>query len=156
MSKAQFWIRFAIWVSLAVVVPFVYIAVEFGLFTETTGKSLSGWGLVAIVFASIMMLVILGQTKNSMPKGSMFRQCIGGFMALIPLLAVILFIERMKSSMDAFERFLIVVLACEAVAVPINPLPKWAQEHNIELFSGTLTDAISKALKSSKEAEKKD
>ena len=148
MSKAEFWIRFAIWVTLAAVVPFVYMAVAYGLFSSGGGsaKSLSGWGVVAIIFVSIVLIYIINQTKNSLPAGNFMRQCISGFMALIPLFAAILIIHSVRNVLDEFERFLIVVLICEAIAVPVNPLPKWAMDNNIKLAEVTLFTAFSRAL----------
>ena len=148
MSKAEFWIRFGIWISLAAIAPFVYLAVAYGLFSASggSGKSLSGWGVVAVVFVSIVILYIVNQTKNSLPRGNFMRQCIGGFMGLIPLFAAILIIHSVKNVMDEFERFLIIVLVCEAIAVPVNPLPKWAAENNIKLAESTLFNAFSRAL----------
>jgi len=148
MSKTEFWIRFGIWITLAVIVPFVYIAVEYGLFSASggTSKSLSGWGVVAVIFMAIVILYIINQTKNSLPDGNFMKQCISGVMGLIPLFAAIIIIHSVKNVMEDFERFLIVVLICEAIAVPVNPLPKWAAENNIKLAEVTLFNAFSRAF----------
>lgn len=148
MSKKEFWIRFGIWVSLAAIAPFTYLAIAYGLFSNNggEGKSLSGWGVFAVVFVSIVLIYIINQTKNSLPNGSFMKQCIGGFMALIPLIAAILIIHSVRNVLADFERFLIIVFVCEAVAVPVNPLPKWAAENNIKLAETTLFNAFSRAL----------
>lgn len=143
MSKKQFWIRFSIWFALAVAVPFSYIAVEYGLFgTKEQHTTLSGWGVVALIFVAIMLISIFRQTMKGLPYGSMARQCITGYTALIPLFFAILLIHSIKNSMESFERFLIIVLVCEAIAVPINPLQRWAMENHIDLAKRSLTDVL--------------
>ena len=136
MSKKEFWIRFGIWFALAVVAPFAYIFHEYGLFRDSSPRRLSGWGIIAIIFVAIMMMAILRQARQGMPKGSMVRQCIDGYSLLVPIIVVILIIEVTKDKIEGFERFLIFMVACEAIAVPINPMPKWGAINNVEFLSG--------------------
>ena len=145
-QRKVFWARFAAWIALAAGVPFAYLAVAYGLFkTKDSGRTLSGWGVFAMIVVCATLLYIINQTRKGLPKGSMMRQCIGGYMALIPLFGLLLAVHAVKNTLEDFERFLIITLACEAVAIPINPLPKWAAEHNINLFETTITNAIRKA-----------
>lgn len=146
MSKKQFWIRFAAWAALAVGVPLVYIAVEYGIFTNKTGTSLSGWGIIALIFVIIMITLIVRQARAGLPRGSMARQCIDGYMVLIPLVGAVVLIHQAKSSMQSFERFLVVMVVCEAVAVPVNPMPRWGAENGIEESTNVIARAIGIAL----------
>ena len=131
MTAKEFWIRFAVWATLAVILPFVYIACAYGLF-ENKGTTLSGWGVVAVAFVTVMIVATVNQAKAGMPKGSMARQCIDGYMMLIPLIAAAVVVHAVRNSLAEFERFLFVMIACEAVTVPINPMPRWGAEHNLE------------------------
>lgn len=148
MSLAEFWTRFAIWVVLALAVPIGYLAFAYGLFTTSKGGDtcLTGWGTLAIAFACTMLLVIVNQTKKGLRWGSMARQCIDGLMALIPLLCAIMLLDSVKGNIESFERFLIVTLVCEAVAVPVNPLRKWAEQNNVERAEGFIVRTIRKAI----------
>ena len=148
MSVAEFWIRFAVWIILALAVPIGYLAFAYGLFTTSKGGDtcLTGWGTLAIVFSCVMLLVIVNQTKKGLRWGSMARQCIDGVMALLPLLCAIMLLDSVKGNIESFERFLIVTLVCEAVAVPVNPLRKWAEQNNVEHVEGFLVRTIRKAI----------
>lgn len=148
MSKTEFWTRLALWVVLALVVPIVYLAIAYGLFTCKSGSSvqLSGWGVLAIVFASVMLIVVVMQARATLPKGTFARQCIDGALSLIPLLCAILVIHAVRNNLDGFERFLIVTFVCEALAVPANPLPHWGLQNHIEMSEGFIVSAIKKGL----------
>lgn len=147
MTKAEFWIRFGVWLALAVVAPIVYLAVSYGLFTfHEESTSLSGWGVLALVFAVSMLLYIINQAKKGMPSGSMAKQCIDGYMALIPVFAFILLLQVIKTNVEGFQRFLIFMIICEAVAVPVNPIPKWAMQNHIDMAENFLVKTIKKAI----------
>lgn len=148
MSKTEFWTRLAAWAVLALVVPIVYLAIAYGLFTCKNGSStqLSGWGVLAIVFAAVMLIVIVMQARATLPKGTFVRQCVDGVLALIPLLCAILVIHAAKSNMDGFEKFLIVTFICEAIAVPANPLPHWGLQNHIDFSENFIVAAIKKGI----------
>lgn len=156
MSTAEFWIRFAIWVLLAVFAPVIYLAVAYGLFTESKGGDtcLTGWGTFAIMFTCIMLLVIVNQAKKGMRYGSMARQCIDGYMVLIPIFCLVLLLDAIKGNIESFERFLIVMIICEAIAVPVNPMRKWAEQNHIEMVEGFISRTIKKALSKDKDEKK--
>lgn len=148
MSQAQFWVRLALWVILCLIVPLVYLAVAYGIFSGSKGSglALSGWGTVGVVFSIIVLLYIVNQTRKALPRGSMMKQCISGVMALLPLVGAIILIENTKANIDKLERFLIIVTICEAIAVPVNPLPKWGAERNIAIGEGIIRRAVKSAL----------
>ena len=148
MSKTEFWTRLALWAILALVVPIAYLAIAYGLFTCKSGTStqLSGWGVLAVVFAAVMLIVVVMQARATLPRGTFARQCIDGALALIPLLCAILVIHAVKANMDGFEKFLIVTFICEALAVPANPLPHWGLQNHIELSENFIVSAIKKGL----------
>lgn len=145
MTKKEFWIRFGIWVTFAVVIPFVYLATAYGLF-ESKGTTLSGWGVFAIVFVTVMLLYIVKTARDGMPKGTLFRQCIDGYMLLIPIIVALVLVHNLKNTLESLERFLIVLVLCEAIAVPINPMQKWAYQNHVEQADGVLSKAFARTL----------
>lgn len=156
MTKKELAIRLAIWLVLAVITPLVYIGVAYGLFSAPSSDvHLSGWGIIALVFTAICLMYIIAQARKALPYGSFIRQCIDGIMGLIPLFVAILLLEVVKNNVANFQRFLIVVLACEAVAVPVNPMPKWAMQNHIDFAYTTLFECLSRAFLATKEKEKK-
>ena len=76
----------------------------------------------------------------------MFRQCIDGYSALIPLIILIIAIDAVKANIGKLETFLIFLAICEAVAIPVNPLRKWAEQHNIEIAENFLMKCIKRAI----------
>lgn len=153
MTTGEFWIRFSLWTLFAVVVPIGFIAWRFGLFkptdntVQTTSLKLSGWGIIGVIIIGIFILAIIRQAKKGLPYGSMLCQCIDGYSLLIPLLLAVLVIDGVKDNIDKFEQILIVTLVSEAVGIPINPMRRWAMEHNIERSSNILTKIIKEAIK---------
>lgn len=145
-----FWGRLVVWVLLAVVAPIVYVAVEYGLFKPQDGttKSLSGWGIIAIVVAFAMVVAALKTVVAGLPKGHIARQCVSGFIPIVVLVAVLFALKTLENYLDELEHLLVFLIIVEGAAVPINPLPKWAFDHNVEFFTGKATEAIKNALSS--------
>lgn len=146
MTKKEFWIRFGIWALLAIVVPVTYVGISYGLFDAKGEHSLSGWGIIAIIFVSIVLIYIVNQAKAGMPRGTMARQCLDGYCILIPVFFAILLIHVIRNSLADFERFLIITIICEAIAVPINPMPKWGAQNQTDHAENTLFSAFSRAI----------
>lgn len=143
MTKKEFFIRFFIWVALAAVAPLVYIGVKYNIFTfKEQVRSITGWGVIALIFTCIVLIYIINQARSALPKGNFIRQCIDGYTALLPILFAIIMIEMVKDSIGDFQKFLIFMIICEGVAVPINPMPKWGQQNHIDLAQTTLIGAM--------------
>lgn len=147
MSTKEFWIRFAAWVFFALIVPFCYIAIKYQLITpndsqETAQYKITGWGVVAVIFIAVIMITLMKEVVNGLPQGSMLKQCIKGAMMLIPFILLALMLNAIKNTISAFESFLVVMIISEAIAVPINPLPKWGAQNNED----SIFKAFSRAL----------
>jgi len=143
MTKTEFLIRFALWIGLALIAPFIYLSASYGLFVvKEHTKTLSGWGILAIIFVAIVMIGIIRNARKALPVGNMLRQCIDGVISLIPLLAMLLIIHSIKGSIDDFEKFLIFTILCEAVAIPVNPMPKWGMQQRIDIAGNTIVGAL--------------
>ena len=147
MSKKEFWLRFVLWFAFAVVGPLVYIACSYGFFVPSASLRVSGWGIIAIVTTCVCLLYVIHEAKKGMPRGSFAKQCIDGYTALLPMFFAILLIHVTKDAIAEFERFLIFTILCEAVAVPINPMPKWGSQYEEEKQERTLFNALSRAFK---------
>lgn len=148
MSAKEFWIRFCFWAVIAAGIPVGFLAWRYGLFTASQGQvtSLTGWGTLASIILAIFFIYILREAKRGMPAGSMVVQCINGYTAIIPLLALLLIVHSIKNSVNYFEETLCVIILCEAIAVPINPMPKWAAQNHIDMESNIIISAIRKAI----------
>lgn len=138
MSLKEYIIRLLIWATVLLVPPLIYLEVNYGLFTNKTGLALSGWGVVGVTFGVIMLLYVLNQIKSGFDNGSMFRQCVEGYIRLLPMIAIIVIIHYVKTAMDKMEGFLVIVALCQIVAVPINPNPKWAEQNGTKTIMDCL------------------
>ena len=146
MTIKEYVIRLIIWIIVLTVAPIVYLEVNYGLFTNRTGTSLSAWGVIGVAFLASVFLYILNQVKNGMKKGSMARQCIEGYVALIPMIAVIVFIHYIQNSIEKMEGFLVIVAVCQLAAVPINPNPKWSEQNDCMSITDMLKTAFTKIM----------
>ena len=152
MSRRQFWVRFAIWVILSLIVPFAFIAVKYGLFSPTdtleqTQYKMSGWGVCALVVVGIILMTMMGSAIKCLPKYSMASQCMSGYLKLMPLLLLIFGLDAIKNSVGSFIEVLIVVFVTQCVAIPVNPFPRWAHENNVELAENVVSKSIKKAFR---------
>ena len=152
MSKKEFWIRFSLWVLFAIVAPIGFLAWRYGLFTLREGAktSLNGWGILAVIILGIFFIYMIKEAKKGMPEGSLLVQCIDGYGLLIPMVLLILLLDGIKESINYFEEVLIVLVICEGIAVPINPMRKWAAQNKIERSGNFLKSILKAAIKESK------
>lgn len=162
MSGKQFWIRFVIWIAVAILAPIGFMFYKYDMIVKThteasDGYSMTGWGVLGCIIVTVFLLYVIHEAKKGLSYGSMLSQCIDGYALLIPGVVLIFLLDAIKDNIAAFEQVLIAFVICEAIAVPINPMRRWAFEHNIEMKGHFFTDIISKAIKKSKteEEEKK-
>ena len=151
MSAKQFWIRFAIWATLALAIPLAFVAWRFGIFSNREGHSLSGWGVVAIALLSFFFIYVIELAKQGMPKGSMANQCLDGLKIVIPLILSLFLLRSIKNSIEQFESFIAVLIICESAAIPVNPMPKWAAQNHIDTAKKNIIEIAREAAKAIKQ-----
>lgn len=156
--KTVFITRALIWATLAMVLPFVFIAYRYGLFRDAGAISLSGWGIIAVIIVVVFAFTVVGYIRKGLKDG-MVKQCLTGFMKIIvPLVAVLLIVQGIKTDFGLFQTALGVTIACEAVAIPINPFPSWLakrkKEQNLEEQEGMFEAMWNKFFAKKKENEK--
>lgn len=128
--RVVFWLRFCFWALFACVLPFIFIVWRFKLFQPITQIQIGGWGIIAIIIVAVFALAIIRYIRLALSaKYSFIAQCLTGLCKVIlPLVVVWVVVYSIKSNVDLFLQVMGVVIACEAIAIPINPLPKWAYE----------------------------
>ena len=136
--KTVFWTRFVFWTLLACVLPFIFIVWRFELFQPISKIQIGGWGIIAIVIVAVFAFAIIRYIRLALSaKYSLISQCLSGFCKIIiPLCVIMVILYNIKSNIDLFLQVMGVVTVCEAVAIPINPLPKWAYECQKEVRDG--------------------
>jgi hypothetical protein len=145
MSKKEFIIRLSAFIILGCIAPFLFIAFRYDLFKKVNEMSLSGWGLIAVVIVFFFARYVLKMIKMGMPY-SMFTQCISGALKVIlPLLCLYFCVDAIRTSIDLFQQALVFTIICEALAIPVNPLPKWVQQAQItkaNTFFGKILEVV--------------
>ena len=128
--KTTFWSRFVLWTVFACVLPFTFIAWRFKIFNKISQIQIGGWGIIAIAIVAFFALTIIRYIKLALSgKYSLIGQILSGFCkVIIPLLAALAILKSIKDSVDLMIQVLGCVTLCEMVAIPLNPLPKWAYE----------------------------
>ena len=130
--KTVFWTRFVLWALLAAILPFLFIAFRFGIFKKVSDISVSGWCILGIIivvaFAFYLVRCLRVALKGRSP---FFLQIVNGLCKIvIPLLCLYFFVDSLQGKMVVFEQALIVVIVCETLAIPINPMPVWVDKMN--------------------------
>ena len=131
-NKKVFIIRLVLFTIFSCIAPFLFIAFRYDLFRKVSDMSLSGWGLIAILIVFFFAKYVLKMLKLGLPY-SMFTQCITGILKVVlPLVILLWCVTAIRNSIDMFIQALGFTIACEIIAIPINPLPKWLESVQME------------------------
>lgn len=130
MTKKEFIIKFILWLIFVAVIPIVCIVDRYDLVKNNPLKY-TGWGIIVIAILTIVAMVILGYFLKLM-KWSMFKQVLAGIRnVLIPLGVLFVGAELIASNIENIKYILIFSMISEAIAIPLNPFPKWVYLKNI-------------------------
>lgn len=130
--KTVFAIRFTLWCLCAAVLPFIFIAWRYGIFTSTSSIKLTGWGIIAVIIAIVFIITLIKYLYQGM-KFSIWKQIIAGFVSIIlPLTIVLLFVTEIENHIGLVKQALICVIMCEIIGIPLNPFPEWLERRRIE------------------------
>lgn len=144
-SKKVFALQLALFLAFCLVIPVIYFAIRFNLFTQITKTQIGLWGviLIIIIFAIVVVLIkfYLAGLKT---KWTLLKQIVEGLVKLIlPLIVVQALLILMKNDIDKLVECMWVFLPCELVAIVVNPLPKWCFDNNVDGL-GEITDKVFK------------
>lgn len=155
MSKKEFWIRLILYILFGGLIPFIFLVWRFNLFGKVSSISIGGWGIVAIIFIAIFFAKLFKAVREGLPY-SIWTQILDGIVkVIIPLVAVAISVYLFKDLMMQIFQFLMVVIICELVAIPVNPIPKWANSNRIEQENNSTKKLLESLGIIKKEEEKK-
>ena len=132
---AVFWSRFVSWTLFSLILPATFIIWRFDLFKKISKIQLGGWSIFLIILAAAFVFTIIKYIHLAF-KGhySFIGQCLSGFCKIVlPLLIVLLIVYSVQNTIEMLIQVLSCVTLCEAIAIPINPLPKWAYDMQKDL-----------------------
>lgn len=142
--KSVFWTRLVLWATFAGILPFVFVVWRFELFKSINKIQFGGWGVVAIIILAFFIFAIIRYVRLAL-KGrySFVGQCLSGICkVIIPLFAFLLILNSVKNNVELLIQVMGCVVICEMIAIPINPLPKWAYEMQKDVRETERKDAM--------------
>lgn len=151
-SRLIFWSRMAGWVGVGVAAPITTFAVKFGLFTESkttvdalgntiehTNIALNGWGIICCFLVGVYATQILKEVVAANKGYSFAKQCYDGAVKLLPFIMLYGICYFLNGVLSQVMFCLAILILCRAVAVPLNPLPKWRYDKSgVEDYSDLL------------------
>jgi hypothetical protein len=154
--RAVFWGRMSGWLGTSVVIPIAVFASKFGLFKQNTvvvdslgnvvqktNLSLNGWGIVCCLIVGSTVLQILKEVVAASKGYSLAKQCYDGLAKLMPLVIAYCICYFLHDTISQAMFCLGTLIACRAIAIPLNPLPKWRYEKTgVENYADLLDGLI--------------
>lgn len=130
--KTVFAIRFILWSIFAAILPFIFIAWRYGIFTAESKIKLTGWGIIAVVIVIVFIITLFKYLYRGM-KFSIWKQIILGFVGIVlPLTIVLLLVVEIESHIALVKQALVCVIICEVIGIPLNPFPEWLERRRVE------------------------
>lgn len=130
MKKKEFWIKLILWLFFAAAVPIMTIVDKYDMIKNGTLKY-TGWAILVFIIAFIFITVICGYISKIF-KWSMALQIFNGVrLVLVPLLFALIGVDLIVSNIENVKYILVVSFISEAIAIPLNPFPKWLYMKNI-------------------------
>ena len=133
--KFVFGFRFVSWCLAAVVLPFLFVAFRYDLFKKVNQISIGLPELFVLGIGTAFFFSVLKYIKSGL-KGrySFVSQCINGLLKItLPLVVFFTLMNVLKDNVDYFIQSLGCVILCETIAIPLNPMPKWASDMQKDL-----------------------
>lgn len=153
-EKRTFIIRAILWSLTACIAPLCFIGWRYEIFTTVSRISFSGWGIISILVLFFFLMALVKYIKAGFVEYSMVKQVLNGVTkVLLPLAIVLCLCVAIRSKMDYFIQALSVILVCEAIAIPLNPFPKWIYEKTQGQYE-SMMDILVKKLDTKKREEK--
>jgi hypothetical protein len=141
-KKKEFWTKFALYVLFAAIIPLMFLVWRFNLFGRTSKIQIGGWGLFALIFLGVFVTKTIKIVRMGLPY-SLVTQILEGIVkVLIPLGIAALCAFYLQNAMKQLFQFLCLTFVCEAVAIVVNPLPKWLHEHQLDEQKNTLKEVL--------------
>lgn len=128
--KSVFWSRLISWATFCCFLPFVFIVWRFQLFHKVERIQIGGWGIIGIVIVAVFVYTVIRYVRLAFSaRYSFIVQILNGVCkVIIPLLAVLIIIYNVRNNINLMLQVLGCIVICEAIAIPLNPLPQWAYE----------------------------
>lgn len=142
-KRLIFWIRFAFYALFGLIIPILFLAWRFELFSKVSKLSIGGWGIVAIIIVGIFFIKLIKAVRKGLPFSFGTQVLEGLCKVTIPLLVLTFITNYMQSCVEEMYQFLFVLTFSETFALIINPIPQWAHENKIEEKESIIKNVLS-------------
>lgn len=143
MSTKQFAIRMILFTLFGLVLPLGFIIYRYDLF-KTPRSTLTGFGLLAVIIAFAFLSHVLKMYRKA-NEHTLAAQIIRGYSkVIVPLVLLLYLVMKMSANIDYFIQALECLIISELIAIPIDPLPMWAYQKNIEYTSISIGEVFKK------------
>ena len=139
MEKKEFITRLILFLLFSLVVPISYISIRCQLWTQKT--TISFWFILLVIIVIGVVAVLIKYYLDGMKtKYSMVKQILTGVIRVILPIGIVLLLaiwykgraEWIVNHTNLFIEIVSIILVSEAIAIVVNPLPKWAFENNVD------------------------
>ena len=128
-KRQIFWTRFAFYIAIGLFIPVGFLIWRFQLFQSASHLNFGGWGVVAVLFTSIFLMVLSKQAVSSI-ESQIVKQAINAIRKIfLPLFAITMCLYAVKNFIDELIQFFVIITICEPIAYVINPFPEIVKEH---------------------------
>lgn len=143
-EKKVFIARTILFTIFGCVLPFVFIAWRFDIFSSGGKVSLTGWGFIGIIIVFFFVMYCLKILKNSIPFSMTYQILNGLIKVILPLLLVYVVVNALEENLRQFKQCLFIVIGCESIAIVVNPFPKYMHDKGIEKTENLMDTFIAK------------
>lgn len=128
--KSIFWTRLVLFLIFGLILPIAFIIWRFDLFRAISNIRIGGWGIIVVIFVGIFAIGVVKYIKLALgAKYTLFGQCLSGLIKVVlPLMLLYALLKSIQSSLEYALQTVGCVILCEIIAIPVNPLPKWAYD----------------------------
>lgn len=154
-EKALFIMRAILWFVFAGVLPFIFISLQFGVYSNAEPKlKLNGivyFGLIVLIAVAMKLAKYLYQGMSI----GIAKQCLhGAFTIIAPLLILFAILNGLTKISEDLEKVLGIIIVCETIAIPIDPFPVWLVKKKAGKFENLIDLGIDKVFRRLKDGDK--
>lgn len=134
-NKLLFWSRFCIYILVGYATPIFFLMWRFELFKKISKVSIGLWELIIFIIIFAAVIKLIQYVKKGLPYSLLTQVLNGVTKVILPLIICLVIVIAFKSSADKLNllvQFLVVLIACECVAIVANPFPKWIHDNHLE------------------------
>lgn len=147
-DKKIFITRLICFILIGFIGPIIYLITRYNLFRPDTSMQIGLWGVIVFgILIGLAGTLIWFYLQAMKTKYSILKQCIHGLLKVIlPLSCVALLLMWFRDNLAMVIESLWVFVCFELVAIPINPLPKWAFDNNVDGLGSIVKDIYDKTI----------